>query len=104
MCVCLMDSFAQHGVRCASTDFVPPPPLGHPSTSLKEELGRIEKQVYDLEEGYLLETLATGNVLKGWAVALQEGGAGQGHGEAAGGKKEKGPASKKVNREVRKGL
>jgi len=40
-------------------------------TRLKAELHNIERQIFDLEGSYLDETLATGNVLRGWDVALK---------------------------------
>jgi hypothetical protein len=43
--------------------------LSHLQSSIVEEeqeIGRIEKQIYDLEEGHFLETLLTGNVVNGW--------------------------------------
>jgi hypothetical protein len=36
---------------------------------LKKDIRAIEKQIYDLEESYLMETAATGNVLVGWDAA-----------------------------------
>jgi len=59
---------------------------------LKAELHNIERQIFDLEGSYLEETLATGNVLRGWDVALNSTST-----DAAVAK----PIPKKINREVR---
>lgn len=76
------------------------PPPTHQTTpinnSQREELKKIESQVASLEEGYLRE-FAAGNLLKGWAVALQQ---------LEGGGKEKDKdkdkaAGRKIDREVR---
>ena len=33
---------------------------------LEEELARTERQIYELEEEYLQETVKDGNILRGW--------------------------------------
>ncbi len=53
---------------CPHTPPTPPPPTH--THRLKAELQNIERQIFDLEGSYLEETLSTGNVLRGWDVAL----------------------------------
>lgn len=73
-----------------STHFPPFPPKRR---RLKAELHNIERQIFDLEGSYLEETLATGNVLRGWDVALKN----TSTDSAAAAK----AIPKKINREVR---
>lgn len=76
----------------------PSPSHPHPQNRrLKEELEKVEKQIYELESSYLEETLTTGNVLRGWKVA--PGGTVRGI-DPTRTEKAKEAAAKKIDREV----